>query len=77
MTLYLYPAPWPPPQPLPCKACKRDELRFKVMLYDDDQGDCITPEHVFDVLEEDLEVGDCGCITPVHAFDVMVRGGLV
>ncbi len=27
------------------------------MLYDDGQGDCITPEHVFDLLEEDLEVG--------------------
>ena len=27
------------------------------MLYDDDEGDCITPEHVFELLEEDLKVG--------------------
>lgn len=26
------------------------------MLYDDEQGDCITPEDVFERLEEDLEV---------------------
>ncbi len=30
------------------------------MLYGDDEGDCITPEHVFDVLEEDLKVGKTG-----------------
>ena len=30
---------------------------LQVMLYDDGEGDCITPEHVFDVLEEDLKVG--------------------
>ncbi|EFJ51650.1 hypothetical protein VOLCADRAFT_116301 [Volvox carteri f. nagariensis] len=42
-------------QPVPCSACGQDQLRFKVMLYDDDEGDCITPEHVFDVLEEDLK----------------------
>ncbi|GFH15152.1 deacetylase sirtuin-type domain-containing protein [Haematococcus lacustris] len=42
-----------------CPSCAADELRFKVMLYDDDQGDCITPEHVFETLEEDLQVADC------------------
>ncbi|GIL45423.1 hypothetical protein Vafri_2669 [Volvox africanus] len=31
---------------------------MQVMLYDDGEGDCITPEHVFDVLEEDLKVCD-------------------
>ena len=31
---------------------------FKVMLYDDEEGDCITPEDVWDVLEEDLAVAD-------------------
>lgn len=48
-------------------ACARRLLQ--VMLYDDDEGDCITPEHVFDVLEEDLKVSmhrvqrvhDVGC----------------
>ncbi len=34
--------------------------RPQVMLYDDDQGDCITPEHVFETLEEDLKVSDLG-----------------
>ena len=29
---------------------------YQVMLYDDEQGDCITPEDVFERLEEDLEV---------------------
>lgn len=29
---------------------------LQVMLYDDEQGDCITPEDVFERLEEDLEV---------------------
>ncbi|GLI64199.1 hypothetical protein VaNZ11_007381 [Volvox africanus] len=45
-------------QPVPCASCGQDQLRFKVMLYDDGEGDCITPEHVFDVLEEDLKVCD-------------------
>ena len=43
-------------QALRCSSCGADDLRFKVMLYDDDEGSCITPEHVFEVLEEDLEV---------------------
>ncbi|GAX79029.1 hypothetical protein CEUSTIGMA_g6469.t1 [Chlamydomonas eustigma] len=42
-------------QAIPCHACNKSDLRFKVMLYDDAEGDCITPEHVFDVLEEDIE----------------------
>lgn len=37
---------------------KKNVLRtlLQVMLYDDGEGDCITPEHVFDVLEADLKV---------------------
>jgi hypothetical protein len=31
---------------------------LQVMLYDDEEGDCITPEDVWDVLEEDLAVAD-------------------
>ena len=66
-------------QALRCSSCGADDLRFKVMLYDDDEGSCITPEHVFEVLEEDLEVRiecgrECGstsdesnCIAAVHA----------
>ncbi|KAL6760663.1 DHS-like NAD/FAD-binding domain-containing protein, partial [Haematococcus lacustris] len=42
-----------------CPSCAAEGLRFKVMLYDDDQGACITPEHVFETLEEDLQVADC------------------
>eukprot|EP00775_Hariotina_reticulata_P003078 gene3078-3357_t len=41
-------------QPVMCHACNKDEMRFKVMLYDDEQGDCITPEDVFERLEDDL-----------------------
>jgi hypothetical protein len=43
-------------QPVPCSACREDEMRFKVMLYDDEQGDCITPEDVFERLDDDLAV---------------------
>jgi hypothetical protein len=43
-------------QAIRCPVCKDSDLRFKVMLYDDAEGDCITPEHVFEVLEEDIEV---------------------
>ena len=35
------------------------------MLYDDDQGACITPEHVFETLEDDLEVKGT---TALHGF---------
>ncbi|WIA33871.1 hypothetical protein OEZ86_006973 [Tetradesmus obliquus] len=45
-------------QPLACTACGQDEMRFKVMLYDDEEGDCITPEDVFERLEDDLAVAD-------------------
>eukprot|EP00882_Tetradesmus_deserticola_P016963 GHRQ01018148.1.p1 GENE.GHRQ01018148.1~~GHRQ01018148.1.p1 ORF type:complete len:166 (+),score=83.35 GHRQ01018148.1:1040-1537(+) len=41
-------------QPVACSSCHEDEMRFKVMLYDDEQGDCITPEDVFEQLEDDL-----------------------
>eukprot|EP00798_Chlamydomonas_sp_ICE-L_P014139 gene14139-20102_t len=41
---------------LVCPSCHAVE--DLVMLYDDDQGACITPEHVFEVLEEDLEEAD-------------------
>lgn len=41
--------------------CSLCSWHLQVMLYDDGQGDCITPEHVFDLLEEDLEVGGGSC----------------
>lgn len=31
-------------EPIRCQKCSEDSLRFKVMLYDDAEGDCITPE---------------------------------
>ena len=43
-------------QAVRCPACSAEDLRFKIMLYDDDEGSCVTPEHVFETLEEDLEV---------------------
>ena len=43
-------------QPVLCSGCSADEMRFKVMLYDDEQGDCITPEDVFERLDDDLAV---------------------
>lgn len=33
-------------------------LTVQVMLYDDEEGDCITPEDVFERLDDDLAVAD-------------------
>jgi hypothetical protein len=39
-------------------ACFPMSLFLQVMLYDDEQGDCITPEDVFEQLEDDLAAAD-------------------
>jgi NAD-dependent SIR2 family protein deacetylase len=33
-------------------------MRFKVMLYEDAESDCITPDEVLDLLEEDIQAAD-------------------
>jgi len=33
-------------------------MRFKVMLYEDAESDCITPDEVLDLLEEDVQAAD-------------------
>lgn len=45
-------------QAIPCKACTEGELRFRIVLYDDDEGEMITHESVFDLLASDMEVAD-------------------
>lgn len=41
-----------------CDACKEWYLRFKVMMYDDDDGEYITPDAVMDLMEEDVKGAD-------------------
>lgn len=43
---------------LPCASCSHAPLRFKVMLYEDAEGECITPEEVMDLMEEDVVAAD-------------------
>ncbi|KAK9839228.1 hypothetical protein WJX81_002717 [Elliptochloris bilobata] len=43
---------------IPCRACEAASLRMRIMLYDDAEGDVITPEDVFEVLEEDVKAAD-------------------
>ena len=45
-------------RPLACSACKQGYLRFKIMLYDDEEASLITPEDVWTRLEDDLAVAD-------------------
>lgn len=42
---------WLPADSVPC-------VVWQVMLYDDEEGDCITPEDVWEVLEQDLASAD-------------------
>lgn len=44
--------------PRMCPSCHTAQLRFKIMLYDDHESDKITPENVYERLEEDCEVAD-------------------
>ncbi|GMH35657.1 hypothetical protein BSKO_03525 [Bryopsis sp. KO-2023] len=42
-----------------CPKCPDGILRFKIMLYDDEEGDCVTEsEKLWSLLEKDLEVAD-------------------
>lgn len=42
-------------QPRPCPKCGDGCLRFKIMLYDDEEGDCVTEsEDLWDLLSEDV-----------------------
>lgn len=46
---------------LPCPACPADAqaaLRFKVMLYEDAEGEVVTPEEVMDLMEADAKAAD-------------------
>lgn len=46
-------------RPLPCHACgPAHPLRLRVMLYEDAQGDAITPGDALDALEEDVAAAD-------------------
>lgn len=45
-------------RPRVCSACHKGHLRFKIMLYDDEEASLITPEDVWTRLEDDLEVAD-------------------
>ena len=45
-------------RPRVCSECHHGHLRFKIMLYDDEEADLITPEDVWTRFEEDLAVAD-------------------
>lgn len=45
-------------RPRVCSACHQGELRFKIMLYDDEEASLITPEDVWNQFEADLEQAD-------------------
>ena len=45
-------------RPKMCSVCHRGHLRFKIMLYDDEEASLITPEDVWTRLEDDLQVAD-------------------
>eukprot|EP00891_Asterochloris_glomerata_P008300 jgi/Astpho2/8300/Aster-01378 len=45
-------------KPIPCTKCSCQAIRCRVMLYGDADDDVITPEDVFDLMEEDLKVAD-------------------
>ncbi|KAL4448891.1 hypothetical protein ABPG77_007608 [Micractinium sp. CCAP 211/92] len=46
--------------PVPCTApgCAGSLMRFKVMMYDDGEAECITPDDVMDLMEEDVKAAD-------------------
>jgi NAD-dependent SIR2 family protein deacetylase len=44
--------------PRMCPSCHKAQLRFKIMLYDDHESDKITPENVYERLEEDCAIAD-------------------
>ena len=44
--------------PRMCPSCHKEQLRFKIMLYDDQESKSITPEDVYDRLEEDCKIAD-------------------
>eukprot|EP01025_Chloroclados_australasicus_P049249 TRINITY_DN5598_c0_g2_i1.p1 TRINITY_DN5598_c0_g2~~TRINITY_DN5598_c0_g2_i1.p1 ORF type:complete len:343 (-),score=20.19 TRINITY_DN5598_c0_g2_i1:87-1034(-) len=39
-----------------CKRCQKDNMRFKMMLYDDPDSNLITSEKIWDILEEDISI---------------------
>ncbi|PRW33021.1 DHS-like NAD FAD-binding domain-containing [Chlorella sorokiniana] len=45
---------------VPCGAagCSHDAMRFKVMMYDDGEAECITPDDVMELMEEDVKAAD-------------------
>ncbi|KAL3136423.1 hypothetical protein ABBQ38_005680 [Trebouxia sp. C0009 RCD-2024] len=43
---------------IPCTKCDCEALRCRIMLYDDGEDDVITPEDVFDLMEEDVQQAD-------------------
>ncbi|KAL4422791.1 hypothetical protein ABPG75_008988 [Micractinium tetrahymenae] len=47
-------------EPVPCAApgCGQGTMRFKVMMYDDGEAECITPDDVMDLMEEDVKAAD-------------------
>jgi NAD-dependent SIR2 family protein deacetylase len=45
-------------KPRMCSACKKSNLRFKIMLYDDEKAELITPEDVWTRFEDDLGIAD-------------------
>ena len=44
--------------PVTCSQCPGEDMRFKVMLYDDADGEYITPDDVMDLMEEDVKQAD-------------------
>ncbi|KAL0035673.1 hypothetical protein WJX79_007444 [Trebouxia sp. C0005] len=45
-------------KPVPCTKCNCRAIRCRIMLYDDAEDDVITPEDVFDIMEEDVQQAD-------------------
>lgn len=43
----------------PCPKCGKRSLRFKIMLYNDEEGDCVVgSEEMWELLEKDLSAVD-------------------
>lgn len=44
--------------PCPAPGCGNPALRFKIMMYDDAEGECITPDDCMDLMEADVQAAD-------------------
>lgn len=61
-------------KPRICTACGKANLRFKIMLYDDEEAEMITPEDVWTRFEDDLETADLIVWVGISFEQVRARG---